>query len=96
MVRRNPSHVPKEVVEITEEDKKALGYQIGLDISSQRDRDKYGWILEMLITSSLPAGWEKERDIDGELVFYNRIKNKTTSMHPNHLEFRKILLNLVS
>ena len=49
-----------------------------------------------MINSELPPGVEKERDFEGNLVFYNRIENTTTPLHPNHLEYRKMLKNTIA
>jgi hypothetical protein len=65
----------KPIIEINMEDKRKLGFQIGLDIDKETDQGKYGWVIDLMIESVLPAGWERERDIDKQLVFYNRIDN---------------------
>ncbi|CDW73938.1 UNKNOWN [Stylonychia lemnae] len=81
-------------IKLTEEDKKQLGYQIGFD--PDKDHQRYGWVIDLMINSELPPGVEKERDFEGNLVFYNRIENTTTPLHPNHLEYRKILKNTIA
>lgn len=80
-------------VVISESDKHQLALSIGLNLYS--DSDRYGWILEQLLSSEMPSGYEKERDIEGNLVFYNRLQNTTSKMHPNHLEYRRLLTNSI-
>eukprot|EP00347_Sterkiella_histriomuscorum_P000455 403375800 len=70
---------------LKQKDLRDLGYQIGIDYD--KDKERYGWILDLMINSELPPGVEKERDYEGQLEDTQEYNNPTQKEGKEYLEY---------
>ena len=71
-----------------------LAKEIGFDL--ENDKRKYWWFFKQIMLTSLPAGYEREIDIEGKTWFNNIERNYQTKDHPLRNYFRKLFLRVLT